>query len=249
MLEQPTMKYGSAKWALGASVLVHGLVTFALLRPPPAVRPRAPAPERAITFFAPSLPVRGVAEPPRPLTPAKAAEGLAALPAGPQGVAQAGKGAEGRVAPGSNAAAKAPQAARGVAAGAGTNASTLVVYPFGEGMTRPQLLSGRDPQYTSQALARGIEGTLVARCVIDRDGQVRNCRVVQGVEGMNEEVLAALESRQYSPVFYQGKPVDVDYVFRVRLVIQAPPAEPNAPPAAEEPQPRHGRRSARLPVA
>jgi len=95
------------------------------------------------------------------------------------------------------------------------NREDLVV--FGEGMTRPELISGRDIQYTREAREAQVEGTLIARCTITREGEIRDCRVIKPLPFMTEAVVAALHTRKYTPVTFQGQPVTVTYVFNVRL--------------------------------
>ena len=93
------------------------------------------------------------------------------------------------------------------------------VLPFGEGMTRPQLLSeSQGIVFPREAVAAKAEGTMVVRCVVTLDGSLQRCRVVKSVPYMEEPVLDALRSRRYRPATYQGKPVAVDYVFTMRLV-------------------------------
>ncbi|MCP3141057.1 energy transducer TonB [Pyxidicoccus xibeiensis] len=89
--------------------------------------------------------------------------------------------------------------------------------PFGQGMTPPVLLGGQHIDYTPQALAARVEGTLVAKCVITVEGRVRDCKVLKGLPHMDEAVLDALHSRRYRPVTFQGRPVSVSYSFTLRL--------------------------------
>ena len=90
---------------------------------------------------------------------------------------------------------------------------------FSGGMTRPMLLSGRDPIYTAQAREAKVEGTMVARCTITTAGSVTNCRILKSLPHMEKSVLDALYSRRYTPVMWEGKPVAVNYVFNIRLVM------------------------------
>jgi serine/threonine-protein kinase len=90
--------------------------------------------------------------------------------------------------------------------------------PFQEGMPRPVELQGKDIVYTREALAARVEGTMVVRCVITRQGTVENCRVIKGLPHMNEAVVQALQARVYKPITLKGQPVAVDYVFNMRLV-------------------------------
>jgi protein TonB len=92
--------------------------------------------------------------------------------------------------------------------------------PFGSGMAQPQLLSSGTLQYTREALAAHVSGTVVAKCVISREGEVEDCRIIKGQPHMDEAVLEHLYSRRYSPVLYQGRPVAVSYVFTIRLALR-----------------------------
>ncbi|MGQ0508919.1 MAG: protein kinase domain-containing protein [Myxococcaceae bacterium] len=94
---------------------------------------------------------------------------------------------------------------------------TEAVLPFGEGMSRPTQLEGREIQYTREALSTKVEGEMVVRCVITTTGKLENCLVIKGLPYMNEAVLAALATRVYTPVTFQGRPVKVNYVFNIRL--------------------------------
>jgi TonB family protein len=90
--------------------------------------------------------------------------------------------------------------------------------PYQEGMPRPVELQGKDSVYTREALAARVEGTMVIKCVITKQGKVENCRVIKGLPHMNEAVVQSLQSRVYKPITLQGRPVAVDYVFNIRLV-------------------------------
>ena len=88
---------------------------------------------------------------------------------------------------------------------------------FNDTMTMPSMVSGPDPEYTPDAVERGIEGSMQVRCVITADGQVRSCKVLEGLPFMNGAIVGALERRKYQPALAQGKPVDVYYTFNIRL--------------------------------
>jgi protein TonB len=92
------------------------------------------------------------------------------------------------------------------------------VLPYASGnMTPPQLLTGASLQYTREALEARVEGLLIARCVITREGVVEGCKVIKGLPHMSDAVVSALETRRYSPVTYQGRPISVTYNFHVKL--------------------------------
>ena len=92
---------------------------------------------------------------------------------------------------------------------------------FNETMSAPTMISGSPPEYTAQAIERGVEGSMQVRCVITAGGLVRGCKVTKGLPFMNIAVVNALEKRRYKPALAQGKPVDVYYTFSIRLKLPA----------------------------
>ncbi|HEX5749897.1 MAG TPA: TonB family protein [Archangium sp.] len=84
-------------------------------------------------------------------------------------------------------------------------------------MTRPQRVSGREPRLTPEARAERVRGTALVRCVVTREGRVTNCRLLNGLPYMEKELLEALSTWRVTPVMSQGKPLDVDYTFVVRI--------------------------------
>jgi TonB family protein len=88
-------------------------------------------------------------------------------------------------------------------------------------MTAPSMISGPNPEYTEEALERGVEGTMTLRCVVTTQGRVRACKVQKGLPFMDRAVVTALEARKYRPALSQGKPVDVFYTFTLKLKLPA----------------------------
>lgn len=95
--------------------------------------------------------------------------------------------------------------------------ATDVRMEFDERMTHPQYLGGPAPRYTEKALEREVQGTMVVKCVVTVEGRVYGCRVVKSLPFMDRAVIDALERRRYSPATLGGRPVEVDYVFRITL--------------------------------
>ncbi len=84
-------------------------------------------------------------------------------------------------------------------------------------MTPPVLLASRPIQYSRAALEAHAEGLARVRCVITAEGKVEQCRVLQGVAFMNDELISALSARRYRPVTFDGRRVSVWYDFQIRL--------------------------------
>src|SRR5205807_1497970 len=90
---------------------------------------------------------------------------------------------------------------------------------WNETMTVPKLLGGPNPEYTQKALEREVEGTMVVKCVVTLGGVVKNCRILQSLPFMDRAVIDALEKRRYAPAMLHGKPLEVDYTFKIRLTL------------------------------
>jgi TonB family protein len=84
-------------------------------------------------------------------------------------------------------------------------------------MTRPQRLSGEPIRYSNEALALRVQGVMVVRCVITREGRIENCRILEPLPYMERNALTSLYSQRYTPVLFAGKPVSVDYTFTLVL--------------------------------
>jgi serine/threonine-protein kinase len=98
-------------------------------------------------------------------------------------------------------------------------AAPPAVMRFEEGMTRPTPIAAVAPAYTREALEAKVEGTVIAKCVVTTSGALTGCRIVKGVPHMEQAVLNALSASKYAPATLQGKPVSVDYIFTMRLVL------------------------------
>jgi protein TonB len=104
----------------------------------------------------------------------------------------------------------------GTLGGTGTGAVA-----FGEGMTRPVLISApggtKYPQYSSQAREAAVEGTMIVKCIITTEGTLTSCQIIKPVPLMESQVLNWLAGAKYTPVTFQGHPQAVQYVFTYRF--------------------------------
>jgi Gram-negative bacterial TonB protein C-terminal len=98
-------------------------------------------------------------------------------------------------------------------------------------MTPPKKLAGKPPGLTLAAHRAG-RGQLVIEAVIDRDGQIRNPKPVQGAElGMGVMGANALCDWRFKPATLNGQPVDVIYQMTVtfRRIPDRPLRAPRVP--------------------
>jgi len=94
------------------------------------------------------------------------------------------------------------------------------VLTFRDGMTPPEQLEGNPIVYSQAAIEAGVQGTIEAKCIITVRGTLENCRIVKSLPYMDKPVLQALSTRKYTPVLLEGKPVAVEYVFAIKLVLK-----------------------------
>jgi protein TonB len=91
------------------------------------------------------------------------------------------------------------------------------VYQAGNGVTAPTLRSQVRPSYTSEAMQRKIQGTVVLELIVGSDGEPYDVRVVRSLDagGLDEEAIRAAKQWRFNPGRLGDTPVDV----RVVLVI------------------------------
>ena len=86
------------------------------------------------------------------------------------------------------------------------------VYPPGQGVTVPRLLKEVKPQYTAEARAAGIQGTVGLEVIVLKDGTVGDVKVTQSldtVHGLDEQAVNAIKQWVFDPGTKDGKPVPV----------------------------------------
>lgn len=88
---------------------------------------------------------------------------------------------------------------------------------FDDAMVAPVKLSGPDPEYTEKALEHEVQGEMAVQCIVSVDGLVRECHVLRGLLFMDSAVVDALKKRRYRPALLQGKPVEVEFLFKIKL--------------------------------
>ena len=84
----------------------------------------------------------------------------------------------------------------------------------------PEALTKSPPGYPDEAREKRIQGTVMVKALVGRDGKVKDLRVAQGVEGLNDAALAAVRKWTFAPAQYAGKPVAVWVVVPVKFTLQ-----------------------------
>ena len=86
----------------------------------------------------------------------------------------------------------------------------------------PVLVRKTDPRYPVQFQRVGVSVTVVVRCVIDRNGNVRDAEVVvpSSMAPFNTEVLNVLPQWKYKPATLAGRPVDSYLMLTVHFAVK-----------------------------
>ncbi|MBN2172130.1 MAG: TonB family protein [Candidatus Krumholzibacteriota bacterium] len=65
------------------------------------------------------------------------------------------------------------------------------------------------PVYPGVAMAAGVEGTVIVRVLVGRDGKVADALVVDGIPMLDEAALACARTAVFRPALLQNRPIEV----------------------------------------
>jgi len=90
------------------------------------------------------------------------------------------------------------------------------VFRVGGGVSSPELVYKVDPEYSEQARKSKYQGTVVLNLVVQRDGSVRDIRVMTSLGmGLDEKAIEAVKQWRFRPGQKGGQAVDVSAVIEV----------------------------------
>ncbi len=101
--------------------------------------------------------------------------------------------------------------------------------PFrvGGDVTFPIVLSQVEPVYPTAAREARISGMVIVEAVIDREGVVKEARVLNPLPfGLSEAAVEAVKQWKFRPGTLAGKPVDVIFLLTINFHLPDPPPEP-----------------------
>src|ERR1043166_1071670 len=96
-------------------------------------------------------------------------------------------------------------------------AADTVFHPGAE--VRPAVVIHRvEPQYPQGALRIHMGGTVVVKCIVDKNGNVRDAEVVtSSFSAFDEPALKALQQWRFAPGSFRGKAVDTWFELTIRF--------------------------------
>ena len=90
-------------------------------------------------------------------------------------------------------------------------------YRVSPGAAEGNLLRRVDPRYPQEAKRNHIQGDVILQTTIDRDGSIRNLRVVYGAPVLAQAAVDAVRQWKYRPFKLKGEPVAVETAIKIRF--------------------------------
>jgi TonB family protein len=97
------------------------------------------------------------------------------------------------------------------------------VFKPGNGVTLPHAIHEQKPQYTREAMAAGIQGTVMMSLVVRSDGTVGPVEVTRSLDktyGLDESAVAAARQWRFEPGRKDGKPVAVEVTLELTFTLR-----------------------------
>lgn len=102
----------------------------------------------------------------------------------------------------------------------GPDGQPLPPLRVGKTVHRPEIVGQVTPWYTEEAREARVAGTVIVESIIDREGCVRNAKVLKGLPyGLDDSALAAVKNWTFLPATLDGKPVKVYYVLTINYQV------------------------------
>jgi TonB family protein len=96
--------------------------------------------------------------------------------------------------------------------------TTDTVIKMGPGVTAPRVLQKSDPEYTPEAKAAKISGTVLLSVVVGSDGVARDTQVIRSLDpGLDNKAMAAVQNWKFQPATKDGQAVSVQATIEVNF--------------------------------
>ena len=79
-----------------------------------------------------------------------------------------------------------------------------------QGVTEGLLIHGVKPQYPTIAREARVQGTVVLKVIIAKDGTIQNLQLVSGSPLLAPAAIEAVKEWRYKPYYLNGQPVEVE---------------------------------------
>ena len=89
-----------------------------------------------------------------------------------------------------------------------------------QGVAQGLLIHKVSPVYPRKARDNGIQGTVVLKALIGKDGLIKDLTVVSGPQDLASAAIGAVQQWQYRPYLLMGQPVEVETNITVNFTLQ-----------------------------
>jgi protein TonB len=73
------------------------------------------------------------------------------------------------------------------------------------------------PEYPDEARAKLIQGTVMLRAIVSREGSVKEVSVISGDPELSQAALSAAKKWEYHPYLLGGEPVEVETTIQMNF--------------------------------
>jgi TonB family protein len=97
------------------------------------------------------------------------------------------------------------------------------IYQPGNGVSLPIVVKQVKPDYTDEAKAARIQGSVWVKAVVQADGDVGNVRVTRSLDtefGLDNAAVAAAKQWKFKPGTKDGKPVAVEITIELTFTLK-----------------------------
>jgi periplasmic protein TonB len=85
----------------------------------------------------------------------------------------------------------------------------------------PELINRVQPVYPEIARKARVQGVVIVEAIIDKQGNVTDCRILRGLPmGISEAAVAAIQRWKYRPATLNARPVAVYLTVTVTFTLQ-----------------------------
>ena len=95
--------------------------------------------------------------------------------------------------------------------------------PGGNGVSMPEVIYEKKPEYTSAAMNAKVQGTVEVEAIVNADGTVGETRVVRSLDdrfGLDQKAIEAVRQWRFRPALRFGRPVAVRVVIELTFTLR-----------------------------
>ena len=116
-----------------------------------------------------------------------------------------------------------PGRGSGVGDGYGGGFGGGAYQPGVNGVSMPEVLYEKKPEYTSAAMRAKVQGTVEVEAIVNPDGTIGEARVVRSLDdrfGLDEKAIEAVRLWRFRPAVKGGRPVPVRVVIELTFTLR-----------------------------